>query len=361
LVAIRPEDGGGKRVFRQIQQRVGGRVFAIFVVLAAMNLALWGLAVITFHQYPVLLGTCFLAYSFGLRHAVDADHIAAIDNVTRKLMQQGQRPVGVGLFFSLGHSTIVFGLSAAVAGTALALKDRFDGLANWGNVFGTLISAVFLLGIACMNLLILVSILGTFRRVQAGGVYCDEDFDLLLARRGFFGRVFRGLFKIVDHSWQMYPVGFLFGLGFDTATEVGLLGIAAASATKGLPIWSIMLFPALFTAGMALVDTMDSILMLGAYGWAFMKPMRKLFYNLTITAVSVLVAVVVGGIEALALIQGQYNLTGWFWDRIGMIDGDTAFGLLGYVIIGIFLVAWVISVTVYKLKRYDEIAVRVSE
>jgi high-affinity nickel-transport protein len=278
--------------------------------------------------------------------------------VTRKLMQQGQRPVGVGLFFSLGHSTIVFGLSAAVAGSALALQDKFGALANWGNIFGTLISAFFLLSIAVMNLLILLSIIATFRRVKAGGVYSDEDFDLLLAKRGFFGRIFRGLFKLVDHSWQMYPVGVLFGLGFDTATEVGLLGIAAAAATKGLPIWSIMVFPALFTAGMALIDTTDSILMLGAYGWAFMKPMRKLFYNITITAVSVLVAVIIGGIEALGLVQGKYNFTGRFWDLVATINGDTAFGMIGYAIIGIFVAAWIVSVAVYRLKRYDEIDIR---
>jgi high-affinity nickel-transport protein len=347
--------GGGE------QRGIRGELIAMVAFLAAANLALWVLAIAIFQHFPLLLGTCFLAYGFGLRHAVDADHIAAIDNVTRKLMQQGQRPVAVGFFFSLGHSTVVFGLTAAVAGTSLALKDRFDALSNWGDIFGTLISAGFLLAIAMMNLAILLSVIATFRHVKAGGAYCDEDLNLLLAKRGFFGRIFRGLFRIVDHSWQMYPVGFLFGLGFDTATEVGLLGIAAAAATKGLPIWSIMVFPALFTAGMALVDTTDSILMLGAYGWAFMKPMRKLFYNITITAVSVLVAVMVGGIEMLGLIQNAYRLTGWFWDPIAMINGAAAFGILGYTIIGIFAAAWIISVAVYKLKRYDEIEVARAE
>jgi high-affinity nickel-transport protein len=339
----------------------GRRVLGMYVFLGIANVALWAVAIAVFHHYPLLLGTAMLAYSFGLRHAVDADHIAAIDNVTRKLMQQGQRPVGVGFFFSLGHSTIVFGLSAAVAGTALALKERFDALSNWGNIFGTLVSAFFLLAIAAMNLLILVSIIATFRRVKAGGVYSDEDLNILLARRGFFGRFFRGLFKIVNHSWQMYPVGFLFGLGFDTATEVGLLGISAAAATKGLPVWSIMVFPALFTAGMALIDTTDSILMLGAYGWAFMKPMRKLFYNITITSVSVVVAVVIGGLETLGLIQGEYNLSGAFWDAIAWLTGDTASGALGYTIIGIFGLAWIISVAFYKLKRYDDIKVALAD
>jgi high-affinity nickel-transport protein len=226
-----------------VSGETGRRIIGMYVFLGITNIALWGVAVTVFHHYPLLLGTALLAYSFGLRHSVDADHIAAIDNVTRKLMQQGQQPVGVGFFFSLGHSTIVFGLSAAVAGTALTLKDKFDALSNWGNIFGTLVSAFFLLTIAVMNLLILLSIIATFRRVKAGGSFSDEDLSMLLAKRGFVGRIFRGLFKLVDHGWQMYPVGLLFGLGFDTATEVGLLGIAAAAATKGLPIWSIMVFP----------------------------------------------------------------------------------------------------------------------
>ncbi|WP_427975590.1 HoxN/HupN/NixA family nickel/cobalt transporter [Acidocella sp.] len=333
------------------------RGMALCASLLLFNILLWGLALAVFRDHPLLLGTCLLAYGFGLRHAVDADHIAAIDNVTRKLMQQGQRPIGVGLFFSLGHSSIVFGLSAAVAAVAGAVKGRFNILQNWGGLIGTSISAFFLLAIAVMNLLILRSVIATFRRVKAGGAYSDEDLNLLLARRGFFGRLFRGLFGMINRSWQMYFVGFLFGLGFDTATEVGLLGLSATAATKGLPVWSIMLFPALFAAGMALIDTADSILMLGAYGWAFMKPMRKLFYNIVITSVSVLVAVCVGGLEALGLVQAQYNLSGWFWDKVALLSGDSVFGVLGYAIIGIFVLAWIFSVSVYRLKRYDEIPV----
>lgn len=348
-----------------LRQGVGGetgrRILGIYVVLGLANILPWVVGVAVFHNHALLLGTSLLAYTFGLRHAVDADHIAAIDNVTRKLMQQGQRPVGVGFFFSLGHSTVVFGLSAAVAITTVAIKDKFDALENWGSIVGTLVSASFLLAIAGMNLVILASIIATVRRVKAGGKYSDDDLNIMLAKRGFFGRIFRGLFKFVDHSWQMYPIGFLFGLGFDTATEVGLLGISAVAASKGLPIWSIMVFPGLFTAGMALIDTTDSILMLGAYGWAFMKPMRKLFYSITVTSVSVLVAVVVAGLETLGLIQAQYNLTSWFWDPIAALNGDAAFGILGYTIIGIFALAWIISVSVYKLKRCDEIKVTLSD
>jgi high-affinity nickel-transport protein len=348
-----------RQIFGCETRNVRARVIGLYVFLALFNLACWGYALVAFHDYPVLLGTAFLAYSFGLRHAVDADHIAAIDNVTRKLMQQGKRPVGVGFFFSLGHSTIVFGLSAAVAITAVAIKDKFESFENFGNIAGTLISAFFLLAIAVMNMAVLAAIYRTFRRVKAGGVYADEDLNLLLARRGFFGRLFRGMFRLIEHGWQMYPVGVLFGLGFDTATEVGLLGISAAEASRGLPVWSIMVFPALFAAGMALVDTTDSVLMLGAYGWAFAKPIRKLYYNITITAVSVLVAVIVGGLETLGLLQGEMNLSGTFWDGVAMLNNN--FGVLGFVIIGIFIASWMISVLFYKLNRYDEIEVNLVE
>ena len=344
-----------KRLSGYENRAVRGRIGLVYVLLAVLNVGLWVLSMATFRHYPVLLGTCFLAYSFGLRHAVDADHIAAIDNVTRKLMQQGQRPVGVGFFFSLGHSTIVFALSAVVAATAVVVKTRFAGLEDFGDMAGTLISAFFLLSIAAMNILILVSIVRTFRSVKAGGVYVDEDLNLLLGRRGLLGRLFRGLFRLVNHSWQMYPIGVLFGLGFDTATEVGLLGISAAEASKGLPIWSIMLFPALFTAGMALIDATDSILMLGAYGWAFAKPLRKLYYNITITSVSALVALIVGGLETLGLLQAELSLSGPFWGPIAALNDN--FGTLGYVIIGIFMTSWIVSVALYKLKRYDDIEV----
>jgi high-affinity nickel-transport protein len=285
--------GWPSRLFPRIGT-TGTRISVLYAFLVIANLAAWGWAIIAFHGYPLLLGTALLAYTFGLRHAVDADHIAAIDNVTRKLMQQGQRPVGVGFYFSLGHSTIVVGLSVAIAFTSVSLKNHFDGLENVGGLIGTSVSAFFLLAIAAANLLVLVSVYRTFRVVKNGGRYVEEDLDLLLSKRGFFGRIFRRLFRLIGKSWHMYLLGFLFGLGFDTATEVGLLGISATEASKGLPLWSILVFPALFTTGMALVDSTDSILMLGAYGWAFVKPIRKLYYNMTITFVSVLIAVLVG-------------------------------------------------------------------
>jgi len=315
--------------------------------------AAWLWAIAAFRHYPLLLGTALLAYSFGLRHAVDADHIAAIDNVTRKLMQEGKRPVAVGFWFSLGHSTIVVLGSAAIAATALALQHRMDGARAVGGVIGTLVSALFLFGIAAVNIVVLGSIYRAFVRVRNGAPYADEDFDMLLASRGFLSRLFRPMFAIIRRSWHMYPLGLLFGLGFDTATEIGLLGISAAEASKGLPLWSIMAFPALFAAGMSLIDTTDNILMLGAYGWAFVKPVRKLYYNMTITFVSVVVALVVGGIEALGLLAGQLHWSGAFWDLVLKLNGN--FWALGYFIIGIFVLSWILSIAIYKWRRLDEL------
>ncbi len=336
-------------------ENVKGKIVAIYAVLILANIAAWAWAIIAFHDYPLLLGTAALAYSFGLRHAFDADHIAAIDNVTRKLMQEGKRPVGVGLFFSLGHSTIVVGLSVAIAVTATALQDRFDAFKTFGAVAGTIVSSLFLFVIAAANILVLISVYRAFQTVRRGGKFVEEDLNKTLENRGLLSRIFRRFFRTIEASWQLYPIGILFGLGFDTATEVGLLGISATQASQGLSIWSILVFPALFTAGMTLVDTTDSVLMLGAYGWAYIKPIRKLYYNMTITATSVVVAVIVGGLEALNLIGDQLGLTdgGGFWGMIGMLNDN--FGTLGYVIVGIFAASWVVSTIVYRLKRYDEI------
>ena len=335
--------------------RVRFKVAGLYVVLIAANLLAWAWALLAFRHYPVLLGTALLAYGFGLRHAVDADHIAAIDNVTRKLMQEGQRPVGVGFFFSLGHSTVVVLASIAIAATATAFREQLDSFRGVGGVVGTLVSAFFLLAIAVMNMVILATVCRAFRRVRAGEPYAEEDLDMLLAGGGLLARLFRPLFRMIRRSWHMYPLGFLFGLGFDTATEVGLLGISAAQAARGMPVWSILVFPALFTAGMSLVDTTDGILMLGAYGWAFVRPLRKLYYNMTITFVSVLVALLVGGIEVLGLAGDQFGLKGPFWDWIGALNDN--FGTLGYLIIAIFVVSWIASAIIYRARGYDRLEV----
>jgi high-affinity nickel-transport protein len=326
------------------------KLIAIFAGLIAANIAAWAWAFAAFRGFPVLLGTALLAYSFGLRHAVDADHIAAIDNVTRKLMQEKKPPDTAGLFFSLGHSTIVVLASLAIALGASALSDSFK---DAGGAIGMSLSALFLFAIAFANLFILIAVYRSFQTVKRGGRLIEEDLDLLLAHRGFLGRMFRPLFRFVRASWQMYPLGFLFGLGFDTATEVGVLGISAAQAANGLSMWSLLVFPALFTAGMALVDTADSVLMTRAYGWAFLKPVRKLYYNLTITAVSVLVALLVGSVEALGLIAEKLALHGAFWEWITMLNGD--FGVLGYVIVAVFALSWIVSVLVYRFKGYDRL------
>lgn len=326
-------------------------VVLLFVLLIAFNVAAWAWAIIAFRHYPLLLGTALLAYGLGLRHAIDADHIAAIDNVTRKLMQTGERPITVGFFFSLGHSTVVILASIAIAATAAALQADLEPWRDVGGLIGTTVSVVFLLAIAVMNIFILISVYRAFHRVKNGGPYVEEDLDTLLAGRGLLARVFRPLFGFVRKGWHMYPLGLLFGLGFDTATEIALLGISAAEAARGMSIWSIMVFPALFTAGMSLVDTADNVLMVGAYGWAFTKPIRKLYYNLTITFVSVVVALLVGGIQALGLVARRANLQGAFWDGINALNGN--FGAIGYLIIGLFAACWGISVLVYRLKRYD--------
>jgi len=333
----------------------GGKIAALYVILIGANVLAWIWALVAFRDYPVLIGTAFLAYTFGLRHAVDADHIAAIDNVTRKLMAEGRRPIAAGLFFSLGHSTVVVLASAGVALTAGALESRFDSFKVIGGVIGTLVSSLFLFVVAAANLLILLSVYRTFQHVRGGGAFVEDDLNHLLSQRGVLGRLFRPMFRLVTRSRHMYPLGFLFGLGFDTATEIGLLGISAAEASRGLPIWSIMVLPALFTAGMTLIDTTDGILMLGAYGWAFTKPIRKLYYNLTITFVSVLVAVLIGGIEALGLLAGQLKLEGPFWKAIGALNEN--FGSLGYLIIAIFVGSWLVSIAVYRLGRFDQLEV----
>ena len=331
------------------------RVIALYTLLLTFNLAAWWWAFAAFHRFPVLLGTAFLAYSFGLRHAVDADHIASIDNVTRKLMQQGKRPVAVGLMFSLGHSTIVIVGSIAIAATALALQHRIDAVREIGGVIGTLVSALFLFGIAIVNIVVLQSIIRSFWRVKRGEPYVDEDFDILLGNRGFLSRLFRPMFNLIRSSWHMYPLGLLFGLGFDTATEIGLLGISAAEASKGRSLWSVLVFPILFAAGMSLIDSTDNVLMLGAYGWAFVKPIRKLYYNITITSVSVIVALAVGGIEALGLLAGHFHLTGGVWDLVSKLNEN--FGLLGYGIVALFALSWLLSIAIYKWQRFDELEV----
>jgi nickel/cobalt transporter (NiCoT) family protein len=345
-------------MFNDSASRQRSRLIVISLLLIAANAGAWIWAIVAFGHQPSLIGTAFLAYTLGLRHAVDADHIAAIDNVVRKLMQDGQRPLSVGLFFALGHSTVVVLATIAIAATAAALQARFGDVQKVGSMIGTAVSAAFLLVIAAVNLVILAGVWRSFLRVRRGGRIAPEDLQSLTAGGGLLSRLFRTLFRVVSRSWHMYPLGFLFGLGFDTASEIGLLGISAMQVAQGMPIWSMLVFPALFTSGMALVDTTDGVLMVGAYGWAFANPVRKLWYNLTITAVSVVVAVLIGGIEALGLLSDRLNLDGPFWAAIRGPNGSL--GGAGFVVVAAFVLCWIVSALIYRWKRLDELAPRSS-
>ena len=336
----------------------GGGAFnhpsGLYALLIAVNIAAWVWAWHAFADRPALLGTALLAWVFGLRHAVDADHIAAIDNVVRKLMQDGKRPIGAGFFFSLGHSTVVIIASLAIAASTAAMQNRLAAFRAIGGVIGTSVSAAFLLLIALVNLVILLGAWRAFRHVARGGTLHPANLDATVAAGGVLARLCRPLFRCVTQAWHMYPLGFLFGLGFDTATEVGLLGIAATQAAQGMSAWQTLAFPALFTAGMALVDTTDSILMVGAYGWAFVQPLRKLWYNLTITAASVVVALLIGGIEALGLLAERFGLQGGVWSVVSGLNADLAD--FGAAVIFIFVAAWGVSAIVYRWKGYHLVA-----
>jgi nickel/cobalt transporter (NiCoT) family protein len=329
------------------------RIVRMYAILIAFNLLAWSLALVASISYPILLPTAFLAYTFGLRHAVDADHIAAIDNTTRKLMSDGQRPVAVGLFFSLGHSTVVVALSVVIALFASVITD-IPALREIGGLIGTSVSAAFLLVIGVINLIVLIDIYRMFQRVARGGSYNEATLEEFLNERGLLARIFRPMLRAIRQSWHMYPLGLLFGLGFDTASEVALLGLAATSGANHVPIAFILVLPALFAAGMSLVDATDGVLMLGAYGWAYVKPIRKLYYNLNITFVSVLIAFAIGGIEVLSIVAERFGLRGGFWNFVRNLD----FGVIGFGIIGIFAVSWTASTLIYRWKRYDSLPIR---
>jgi high-affinity nickel-transport protein len=328
------------------------RIVRVYAFLIAFNAIAWGLALAASSSFPILLPTAFLAYTFGLRHAVDADHIAAIDNTTRKLMQDGQRPAAVGLFFSLGHSTIVVGLSVLIAVSAGIVSD-IPTMREVGGLIGTAVSATFLLLIGVINLVVLIDIYRMFRRVSSGGSYDEQTLEEFLNNRGLLARIFRPMLRVIRKSWHMYPLGVLFGLGFDTASEVALLGLAATSGATHIPVVYILVLPALFAAGMSLVDATDGILMLGAYGWAYVKPIRKLYYNLNITLVSVLIAFGIGGVEVLSIVAEKFDLHGGIWDWVNGLD----FTIVGVGIVAIFIFSWAISTAIYRWRRYDDIPV----
>jgi high-affinity nickel-transport protein len=343
--------GRVRALWSEAPRELKRRLLAIYALLITLNLAVWAALLIASTRYALLLGLAPLAYGFGLRHAVDPDHIAAIDNTTRKLMQDGQRPVGVGLFFSLGHSTVVFGLSLLIAFSAAFVKTNLPQMQNVGGVIGTTVSGTFLLVIAAINLVVLFDIYKTWRAVRRGGTYDEGTLEEYLSNRGLLARLFRPLLRVVTHSWQMYLIGFLFGLGFDTASEVGILGMSATAGAGGMPVWFILLLPLLFVAGMSLIDTTDGVAMLGAYGWAYVRPVRKLYYNMNITLLSVIIALFVGGIEVLQVIGTETGASG------GPLAWAAGFSIpsMGFYIIGLFLAGWLTSVVVYKVRGIDRL------
>jgi high-affinity nickel-transport protein len=350
-----PEGGFVERlasVWREADPGLRRRLLSIYAVLIGFNVVVWALLLVTSARYPLLLGLAPVAFGFGLRHAVDPDHIAAIDNTTRKLMQDGQRPVAVGYFFSLGHSTIVFALSVLIAISAAFVKANLPQMQNVGGVIGTTVSGVFLVVIAIINLIVLIDIYKTWRKVVQGGTYDDKTLDDYLANRGVFARLLKPVLRVVRHSWNMYVIGLLFGLGFDTASEVGILGMSGIAGSHAIPVWSVLLLPLLFVAGMSLIDTSDGIAMLGAYGWAYVRPVRKLYYNMSITLISVVIALFIGGLECLQVIIGELNLSGGVWD---VIQNQMDISNWGFYIIGLFLVAWIGSIAYYKLHNIDRL------
>jgi len=326
------------------------RLAALYGFIGALHVLGWGLYLHYAAHYPQLVGLGFVAYMFGLRHAFDADHIAAVDDTVRFMVQKGKKPLGVGFFFSLGHSTVVLALAIGIAFAATAVKTELPLLRNAGALIGAGVSGTFRWIIGILNLLVLLDILQIWRTAKSG-THSHAHLESLLQKRGLLNRLFGGrLQKLMNHSWQMYPLGLLFGLGFDTASEVGLLAMTAGASAGNLPTPAILCLPLLFAAGMTVMDTTDGVLMTKAYDWAFINPLRKIFYNITTTGLSVTVALLVGSIELLQVFIGMLKLHGPYVDAIAALD----FGMLGYLIVGLFLFAWGLSVAVWRFGRIEE-------
>jgi high-affinity nickel-transport protein len=350
-----PHQGG--RLTRGEWTSIGG--MAAFVLL--LHLVGWGVLglIVAPARYHITATTVFgiglgvTAYTLGMRHAFDADHIAAIDNTTRKFMADGQRPVSVGFWFSLGHSSVVFGLclllSLGVKALAGQVENGSSTLQQTTGLIGTAVSGVFLLIIGLINLAVLGQILGVFRRMRRGD-YDEAALEAHLNNRGFMNRLLSGVTRAVTKPWQMYPVGLLFGLGFDTATEVSLLVLAGGAAAFNLPWYAILTLPILFAAGMSLLDSIDGCFMNFAYGWAFSKPVRKVYYNITITGLSVAVALIIGGIEIVSIITDKLDITTGPLAWIGGLDLNE----VGYVIVGLFVATWVVALAIWRLARIED-------
>ncbi|MEW2400490.1 HoxN/HupN/NixA family nickel/cobalt transporter [Streptomyces sp. NPDC046862] len=354
----------GRSSWRRVRASMTRREWANLGGMAAFILALhvigWFTLVVIVAPEHYRLGSATFgvgmgvtAYTLGMRHAFDADHIAAIDNTTRKLMSEGQRPLSVGFWFSLGHSSVVFALTfllslgvKALTGPVRNDESRLHDLTGW---IGTTVSGTFLYLIAVINLVILAGIWKVFREMRSGS-FDEEALERQLNNRGFMNRLLGRLMKSITKPWQMYPLGVLFGLGFDTATEVALLVLAGSGAVSGLPWYAILCLPVLFAAGMSLLDTIDGSFMNFAYGWAFSKPVRKVYYNLMITGLSVAVALIIGTVELLGLIAEKADLHGPFWDWVSGLD----LNVIGYVVVGLFFATWAVALLVWKVARIEE-------
>lgn len=335
-----------QRFTRAEWRRLAG--FYGFVLL--LHLAGWGLFLHYSAQYPALVGLGLVAYMFGLRHAFDADHIAAVDDTVRYLLQQGQTPLGVGFFFSLGHSTVVLLLATLLILAAAMIKQQWPELQSIGGLIGTSVSGLFLWLIGLLNLVVLLDLLKVWGQARTG-THSHDHLEQLLAQRGLMQRLFGGrLRRLVTRSWQMYPLGLLFGLGFDTASEIGLLGMTAGASASDFPIGAALSLPLLFAAGMTMMDTSDGVLMVKAYNWAFVNPLRKIFYNLATTALSVVVALVIGTIELLQVLIEPLRLRGPVFERIAALD----LGALGYVIVGLFAAGWLVAIAAWKFGRIEQ-------
>ncbi|CAG8586252.1 27140_t:CDS:1 [Dentiscutata erythropus] len=329
------------------------KAITIILIVVLVNIITWIIAVLAFIRLPSLLGSAAIAYTLGLRHAVDADHLAAIDNVTRRLLYSGNKSVSVGLFFSLGHSTVVILSSLAIALTATAIKENFDDIQLIGGIIGNCVSAAFLIIIGIINIFGLISIYRSLRNLRNTGSFNLNNLDFNLNSSGCMGKIFSPMFKFVDSSWKMFPIGFLFGFAFDTSTEVALLAVAAYRANQGLSIWYTMIFPLLFTSGMALIDTLDGILILETYSWAFINPVKKIYYNFAITLLSVIIALVLGVIEFLNVLGDNLNLDGPFWDFLSYLNDH--FFTIGCIIIALFIITWCIAKLIHKFGGYEDL------